>query len=43
MIVLVLQIGENSPVGTTVFTVQASDADDGVDGEITYSLIGRYL
>ncbi|XP_056132805.1 protocadherin gamma-A11-like [Lampris incognitus] len=29
---------ENSPLGTTVITVSATDADEGVNGEVTYEL-----
>ncbi|OWF41551.1 Protocadherin Fat 4 [Mizuhopecten yessoensis] len=35
-----ISVSENSAVGTTVATVQASDADDGDDGVLTYSIIG---
>ena len=33
------QVPENSPIGTLVATAEASDVDDGVDGEITYSMV----
>uniref|UniRef100_A0A668V7K9 Cadherin domain-containing protein n=1 Tax=Oreochromis aureus TaxID=47969 RepID=A0A668V7K9_OREAU len=29
---------ENSPIGTTIFTLNATDADEGTNGEIVYSL-----
>ncbi|XP_021371826.1 cadherin-23-like isoform X5 [Mizuhopecten yessoensis] len=35
-----ISVAENSAVGTTVASVQASDADDGNDGVLTYSIIG---
>ncbi|XP_069101569.1 cadherin-23-like [Argopecten irradians] len=35
-----ISVVENSAVGTTVATIQASDADDGDDGVLTYSIIG---
>lgn len=35
-------IVENSPVGTKVATVKATDADEGAYGEITYSLTGEH-
>ncbi|XP_060076862.1 protocadherin Fat 4-like [Ylistrum balloti] len=35
-----ISVAENSAVGTTVATIQASDADDGDDGVLTYSIIG---
>ncbi|XP_060076861.1 protocadherin Fat 4-like [Ylistrum balloti] len=34
-----ISVAENSAVGTTVATIQASDADDGDDGVLTYSII----
>ncbi|XP_016298696.1 protocadherin gamma-C3-like [Sinocyclocheilus anshuiensis] len=33
------RIPENAPIGTSVITVHASDADDGLNGEIVYSFI----
>lgn len=30
---------ENDPVGTSIVTVAATDADDGFDGVLTYSII----
>ncbi|XP_033745650.1 LOW QUALITY PROTEIN: protocadherin Fat 4-like [Pecten maximus] len=35
-----ISVAENSAVGTTVATIQATDADDGDDGVLTYSIIG---
>lgn len=35
-----LQIPENTPPGSVVFTLQAYDADTGIFGQITYSLKG---
>ncbi|XP_069100904.1 protocadherin Fat 4-like isoform X2 [Argopecten irradians] len=35
-----ISVAENSAVGTTVAAIQASDADDGDDGILTYSIIG---
>ncbi|KAM9849600.1 protocadherin Fat 4-like [Aulostomus maculatus] len=34
-------ISENVPLGTSVITVTASDADDGLNGEISYSLSSK--
>ncbi|XP_034546277.1 uncharacterized protein LOC117817633 [Notolabrus celidotus] len=33
-----IEIYENTPVGTTVFSVSANDADEGRNGEVEYSL-----
>lgn len=33
-----VQLRENSPIGTTVIQVQATDLDEGLNGEVTYSL-----
>ncbi|XP_056328876.1 protocadherin alpha-8-like [Danio aesculapii] len=35
------RIMENAPLGTSVVTVQASDADEGLNGEIMYSFISH--
>nr|XP_055033303.1 protocadherin alpha-8-like isoform X13 [Misgurnus anguillicaudatus] len=35
------RITENAPPGTSVITVQASDSDEGLNGEITYSFISH--
>ncbi|OWF39317.1 protocadherin Fat 4-like [Mizuhopecten yessoensis] len=35
-----ISVREDSPVGTTVATVQATDADDGDDGVLKYYIIG---
>ena len=32
------EIPESSPIGTSIVTIGASDADTGVDGELLYSL-----
>ncbi|XP_068613952.1 protocadherin alpha-8-like [Brachionichthys hirsutus] len=32
------EIGENSPIGTTVLRVNATDKDDGLNGDVSYSL-----
>ncbi|XP_066515266.1 uncharacterized protein [Hoplias malabaricus] len=34
-----VRVSENSPVGTTLITLTATDLDDGVNGEIVYTLI----
>ncbi|XP_066515265.1 uncharacterized protein [Hoplias malabaricus] len=36
-----VRVSENSPVGTTLITLTATDLDDGVNGEIVYSLSER--
>ncbi|XP_063048525.1 protocadherin alpha-2-like, partial [Engraulis encrasicolus] len=36
-----VQMTENAPFGTRLITVSATDADDGVNSEIEYSLIGN--
>ena len=33
------QVAENSPLGTLVATAEASDIDEGIDGELTYSMV----
>lgn len=35
-------VKENSPAGTSILTVKATDADDGEFGEIVYSLVGEH-
>uniref|UniRef100_A0A8C1UYB8 Protocadherin alpha subfamily C, 2 n=1 Tax=Cyprinus carpio TaxID=7962 RepID=A0A8C1UYB8_CYPCA len=35
------RVNENSPPGTSVVTIQASDPDDGVNGQIVYSLVNH--
>ncbi|XP_057205138.1 protocadherin alpha-8-like isoform X4 [Triplophysa rosa] len=35
------RITENAPIGTSVVTVQASDSDEGINGEIMYSFINH--
>ena len=34
-----VSVSEDSPIGSTVTTVSATDADSGTNGEITYSII----
>uniref|UniRef100_A0A182QKL0 Cadherin domain-containing protein n=1 Tax=Anopheles farauti TaxID=69004 RepID=A0A182QKL0_9DIPT len=38
----VLQVRENSPVGTLVGMVRANDADAGLYGQLTYSIVGDH-
>jgi cadherin EGF LAG seven-pass G-type receptor 1 len=37
---IVLYIAENSPIGSTVGEIRAKDADEGVNSEIHYSVVG---
>ncbi|XP_053092854.1 protocadherin alpha-2 isoform X11 [Pangasianodon hypophthalmus] len=36
-----VRVSENTPVGTTLIKLEATDLDEGVNGEIVYSLIER--
>ncbi|XP_060751287.1 protocadherin alpha-2-like [Tachysurus vachellii] len=36
-----VKVHENAPVGSKILTVSATDADEGVNGDVVYSFVGR--